>query len=133
MVAVCQFEEQLPKDLRLALEKNCAYLLTPKLVQGVRSLEVVDLQAPEPPKGMQDYRRVTLTPLPPPQPSLDRRQLQLVREQSRRVLGQPREVVERETEKRMRPGRTQESDTRRGVNQEVVREERVRVQYFDEA
>jgi hypothetical protein len=105
VVAACQYAEQLDRPLRLALEKNCAYQLTCKYYQGVRQVEVFDLQAPEPQTGWPDYRRVTLLPLRPPARTHPA-QLGVIRTQSRQRLGHPRADVEREIVERFKRRRT---------------------------
>src|SRR5262249_21480563 len=47
VVAACQFREQLDASLRLALEKNCAYALHCRLVDGRHSVAVQKLQEPD--------------------------------------------------------------------------------------
>lgn len=95
LVAACQFREQLPAHLRLALEHNCAYALDCRLVQGRHRLVVVKQQEPEAPDAVRLIR-----PLPPPRPAAAG-QLAMVRAASRARLAAPRAQVEAAISRRL--------------------------------
>jgi energy-coupling factor transporter ATP-binding protein EcfA2 len=100
LVTACQFREQLPAELRLALEKNCAYGLFCRRSQGKHVIDVVNWQEPDAPDAVSLLRA-----LPPPVRGTHG-QLTAIRDQSRRQLAQPRTVVEQAIAARMSPQTT---------------------------
>lgn len=104
LVAACQFREQLHTDLRLALEKNCAYALFCRVVNKRHTVEVLKLQELDAPDA-----DLLVRPFPPPRDA-HADQVRAIREQSRRRLGQPRAVVEAAIAKRMTPYPKQEPE-----------------------
>jgi hypothetical protein len=90
LVAACQFPEQLPRELRLSIERNCAYALHCRLNEGRHLLEAVKLQEP----NARDAQ-VFLAPLPPPA-QRNTGQVRTVRARSRARLSRPRQEVELE-------------------------------------
>jgi hypothetical protein len=88
LVVACQYREQLPSELRLAVEKNCAYALFCAREEKRYIIEVVKLQEP----NAWDAERV-VTALPPAGGRV-LQQAAVVRQQSRTLLSQPVQVVE---------------------------------------
>ena len=97
MVVACQFREQLPSELRLAVEKNCAYGLFCARTEKWHTIEVVKLQEPD--------ARSTLLTAHPPAGNRVPEQGVAVRQQSREALCQPVQVVENAIVQRLRPQR----------------------------
>jgi hypothetical protein len=113
LVCACQFREQLPAELRLAVEKNCAYALQCRYQAGRHVIEVIRLQEPNAPDAS-----TLLHALPPPTPT-QQQQSVVVRERSRAALSRPRAVVEAAIAARMQPGESGPS-VRVAVQQRVV-------------
>jgi len=87
VVAACQFPEQLAPPLRRALERNCAYALTCRLIADHHLLEVrrpQELEAPD----------ASILLWPPRPPRQTRGQAAAIRARSRRALAVPRAAVE---------------------------------------
>jgi hypothetical protein len=97
MVVACQFREQLPTELRLAVEKNCAYGLFCARTDKRHTIEVVKFQEP------QAY--TTLVTALPPAGNRNPGQGAEVRLQSRATLCQPRQAVEDAIAQRLRQQR----------------------------
>jgi len=95
-VVASQFPEQLPQQLRLALNKNLPYqVMAKKSTQGGYTLELTKLQEPNAP----DAVRLLYPLLPPSKPNYA--QLDAIRQRSRALLAQPRAEVEREIARRL--------------------------------
>jgi hypothetical protein len=97
LVSACQFREQLPAELRLAVEKNCAFALQCRSESGRHVIEVIRLQEPNAPDAS-----TLLTALPPPTVT-QLEQRASVRQQSRAALSRPRGVVEAAIAAHMQP------------------------------
>src|SRR5215211_7378137 len=88
LVVACQYREQLPSELRYAIEKNCAYALFCAREEKRYIIEVVKLQEP----NAWDAERL-VTALPPAGGRVPQ-QAAVVRQHSRALLSQPVQVVE---------------------------------------
>jgi len=95
VVAACQYKEQLPLELRLTLEKNCAYSLHCWIEEGKHRIVVVKQQEPNAPDA------VTFLKAAPPWERGDDAELATIRDQSRLQLGAPRAKVETDIARRM--------------------------------
>jgi hypothetical protein len=96
VVAACQYEEQLPRELRLTLAKNCAYALQCRMVNGRYIIEVEKQQEPEALDAI-----TVLTATPPPR-TTDARTLAEIRLLARISVCRPRTEVETAIEQRLR-------------------------------
>jgi hypothetical protein len=88
LVVACQYREQLPSELRYAIEKNCAYALFCAREDKRYVIEVVKQQEP----NAWDAERL-VTALPPAGGRVPAQGV-AVRNQSRALLSQPVQVVE---------------------------------------
>ncbi|HLZ25569.1 MAG TPA: hypothetical protein VKQ30_25880 [Ktedonobacterales bacterium] len=101
IVAACQFERQLSTPLRLTIEANCAYKLQCQRREdqrtGKATHHVLITPLQEPDAQLRTVDALALPPLPRRNPA----NLQLVRDQSRRLLARPRAEVEADIARRM--------------------------------
>jgi hypothetical protein len=96
-VVANQFEEQLPRDVRLSLERNVAYKLKAQLrYQSQRELELENPNEPPPPPGYPEPAPFVFLPVPFERYPIQPGQLAAIRAQSRQLLARPRLVVEAE-------------------------------------
>jgi hypothetical protein len=109
LVCACQFREQLPSELRLAVEKNCAFALQCRYEYGRHVIEVIRLQEPNAPDA------ATLLKALPPPPVTQQEQRRFVRESSRAALARPRRVIETAIAARMHAKSAPAAETVVGV------------------
>lgn len=113
VIAACQFEEQLARELRQTIAHNCVLKLVCSAASGAHTVEVVYLQRdPKPavPTVLQ-ARLATRTPNP--------QQVAFMRARSRHLLARPRAEVEVDIRRRM----THEQPQQRGAASEQHEED----------
>jgi hypothetical protein len=95
LVAACQFPEQLPAHLRLAVERNCAHALHCRVRDGRYAIDVVKLQERDSGDAVLQVRAA------PPRRRQGTQQLAAIRARSHALLARPRIEVEWSIAQRM--------------------------------
>jgi hypothetical protein len=97
IVASCQYPEQLAAELRLSLQKNCAYSLFCHVEDGKHRIKVIKQQEPN------AVDAVTVLQATPPPRVADDGRLDQLRVQARLTVGHARSAVERGILQRLQP------------------------------